>query len=122
MKIITWVLFLIFIIEGISKLVGVPFQVQGFENWGYPLWFMYTIGVLETAGAIGLLILRLSLLANIGLLGLMVGAFYTHISKGDPFYFMIAAIIASILLITRLIIWKKMRRTSLTYHPSNSSL
>jgi putative oxidoreductase len=118
LKIITWVLFLIFIVEGGSKLLGTSFQVNGFTQWGYSLRFMYIIGALETLGAIGIIIRPLSLLANIGLLGIMIGAFYTHISKGDPIVMMSLAVVATALLLLRLLLIRRIRKSrELTYSP-----
>ena len=55
------------------------FEVAAFARWGYPPLFMTFTGVLEVAGAIGLLLPRLSALASACLLGLMLGAIGTHI-------------------------------------------
>lgn len=102
MKILRIILFIMFFGEGLTKLLGLSFQTSAFLAWGYPLWFMYVIGVLEILGAIGLLITPLRLYANIGLILIMMGAFYTHVSSGDPFLFMSAAVLASILLLVHL--------------------
>ena len=102
MKIIRGIIFVIFLVEGVTKLLGLDFQVTFIPNWGYSLSFMYIIGALELLGAIGLLIKPLRLLANIGLIGIMIGALYTHISSGDPIQMMVLAIVASILLVVHL--------------------
>jgi putative oxidoreductase len=109
MKIIRAIISLIFIIEGVTKLLAVPFQIAFFNHWGYPLSFMYLIGSLELAGAIGLWIRPLRVYANIGLLGLMIGALYTHISRHDPFQMMGLAILASVLLGSHFILYFKGR-------------
>lgn len=54
-----------------------------FEGWGYPGWFATLIGVVELAGAIGLLVPRLTRLAILGLSGVMLGAVYTHLSNAE---------------------------------------
>jgi putative oxidoreductase len=105
MKIIRSILSVIFGIEGITKLLGLSFQKAFFTHWGHSFTFMYIIGALELLGAIGLWIPQLSLLANIGLIGLMIGAFYTHIESHDPVANMGLAIPASALLVTHLYLY-----------------
>ncbi len=82
----TWVLALalaaLFAFAGIPKLMGVQQAVDGFRSLGYSDGFRLFIGACETAGAIWLLIPRLTTWAAAGLLVIMVGALYTHISTG----------------------------------------
>lgn len=59
---------------GLLKLTGDPTMVEMFTAIGAGQWFRYVVGALEVAGALGLLIPRLSGLAALGLVGLMVGA------------------------------------------------
>ncbi len=54
-----------------------------FEAWGYPSWFMTLTGVLELAGAIGLLIPKTARWAILGLGGLMLGAAFTHLTNNE---------------------------------------
>ena len=54
---------LAFAAAGVAKLMGVPMVHASFANMGLPSWFGYFIGICELAGAIGLLIRRLSGLA-----------------------------------------------------------
>lgn len=61
------------------KLLGDPAAVASFKAIGFGQWFRYLTGACELAGAIGLLIPRLSGLAAIGLVGLMVGATLTNL-------------------------------------------
>lgn len=68
------------------KLVGHSSAVEGFDLIGAGDWFMYFVGALELAGAIGLLIPRLSGLAAIGLALLMIGAAYTNAFVIDGHY------------------------------------
>ena len=53
--------------------------VQKFDDIGFGQWLRYLTGALEIAGAIGLLIPRLSGLAALGLAGVMVGAVATEL-------------------------------------------
>ena len=99
MKIIRWILVVIFAVEGLTKLVGFKFQVDFFSSSGYSLWFMYVIGILELAGAIGLLLPKFRKYANVGLFGILIGAFYTHIFvRHDSIMMTGLAIVATILL------------------------
>ena|SRR3989344_5965499 len=99
MKIIRGILILIFAVEGITKLLSLKFQTDFFAGSYYPSWFMYLIGILELAGAIGLLVPKFRKYANLGLLGIVIGAFYTHIIiRRDAFQMMILAIVALVLL------------------------
>jgi uncharacterized membrane protein YphA (DoxX/SURF4 family) len=61
------------------KLLGDPTAVASFNSIGFGQWFRYLTGACELAGAIGLLIPRLSGLAALGLVGLMVGATLTNL-------------------------------------------
>ena len=49
--VITALLSLAFLGAGIMKLTGAEEMRQGFENWGYPIFFMYIIGICEGSGA-----------------------------------------------------------------------
>jgi len=65
----------------LGKLTGTASPM--FEAWGYPPWFATLIGVAELAGAIGLLIPRLTRLAILGLSAVMLGAAYTHLANAE---------------------------------------
>lgn len=76
------ILLLVFLLEGSTKILGLSFQTEGFARWGYPLWFMYLVGTLEILGAIGLTT-QYRTWAALGLVGIMLGAIYTHIASGE---------------------------------------
>ncbi|GAA0902330.1 MULTISPECIES: DoxX family protein [Streptomyces violaceusniger group] len=59
---------------GVPKLAGMPAAAESFDRIGYGDWFIYLVGGLEVAGAIGLLVPRLAGLAALALTGLMAGA------------------------------------------------
>lgn len=63
---------------GVLKVAGDPAMVEMFATIGAGHWFRYLVGGLEIAGALGLLIPRLSGPAAIGLVGLMAGAAATN--------------------------------------------
>lgn len=65
---------LAFLGAGGTKLAGVPEMVQMFDKVGLGQWFRYFTGLLEVAGAIGLLIPRYAFYAAALLAIVMVGA------------------------------------------------
>jgi len=68
-----------FAMAGLAKVFGDPAMVEMFATIGIGQWFRYAVGALELAGAVGLLIPRLSGLAALGLVGLMAGATLTNV-------------------------------------------
>ncbi|WP_433523628.1 DoxX family protein [Nocardia pseudovaccinii] len=68
------------------KLIGESSAVEGFELIGAGDWFRYFVGAVELAGAIGLVIPRLSGLAATGLSLTMVGAAYTNAFVIDGYW------------------------------------
>ena len=88
--IILWILSglaaLAFLGAGGSKLAGVPAMVAVFEQVGLGQWFRYVTGLLEVAGAIGLLIPRFAFYAAVLLSAVMVGAIIGHLTVigGSP--------------------------------------
>ena len=93
-RIASYALALIFAVSGGAKLLSLPFEVEAFVRWGYPLSFMYFTGVLEIVGAIGLLVPRVSALASLSLTTLMLGAIVTHLIHGEWPMLTIASAIA----------------------------
>ncbi|OHV17490.1 DoxX family protein [Methylorubrum extorquens] len=81
------------------KFAAMPFEVVGFERFGYPLWFMYSIGALQLLGA-GLLWVRgLTSIGAALLAVMMVGAVGSHGHADDPVVMTIPALALLILLI-----------------------
>ena len=70
--------------SGITALTGAMETELTFEQIGVGQWLRYAVGLLEVAGAIGLLIPRLSGLAAIGLAGIMAGAVYFEATVLEP--------------------------------------
>ncbi|WP_223789175.1 DoxX family protein [Marinicella meishanensis] len=69
----------LFLLSAIPKFFD-PGWVSRFARWGYTEGFLYLIAVLETLGAIGLLWPKWSAYAAVGLIGIMLGAMYTHLT------------------------------------------
>ncbi len=68
-----------FVMAGLVKLIGDPAMVEMFATIGIGQWFRYVVGVLEIAGAVGVLVPRLSGLVALGLVCLMAGATLTNL-------------------------------------------
>lgn len=73
-----------FVMAAAPKLGGQHDAVESFAKIGFGQWFRYLTGSCELAGAIGLLIPRLSGVAAIGLVGLMIGATLTNLFALSP--------------------------------------
>lgn len=58
---------------------------QFFLGSGYTVGFMYLVMLVESVGALGMLVARLRLAASILLALVMAGAIATHARNGDPF-------------------------------------
>jgi len=82
-QVLSVLLALVFLASGGAKLAGLEFEIVAFERWGYPLWFMYFTGIVEVAGAIGLLVRRVSAAAAAGLALMMLGAMATHVIHAE---------------------------------------
>ncbi|GAA0740676.1 DoxX family protein [Dactylosporangium roseum] len=67
---------------GLLKLAGDAQMVDLFDRIGAGQWMRYLVGVLELAGAAGLLVPRLAAPAALALAGLMVGALVTNLLIG----------------------------------------
>lgn len=93
-RLVSLLLALVFAASGIAKLLALPFEVEAFARWGYPPAFMYFTGVLEVAGAVGLMLPRLSSLAATCLAGLMLGAMATHAWQAEWAALAVALLIA----------------------------
>lgn len=72
---------LFFIFAGFNKLRDLPATVGMFGNLGLPSVLAYVVGGAELLGGIGLLVPRLTRLAASGLLIIMIGAVFIHITK-----------------------------------------
>ncbi|MFF3510481.1 DoxX family protein [Streptomyces sp. NPDC002573] len=69
--------------SALPKLIAHPSAVESFDRIGWGSTGMYTIGALELAGAVGLVVPLLSSVAAVALSGLMVGAFVVQLTVFD---------------------------------------
>ena len=75
---LAFLLAMLFAMTAGMKLLAVPIQVERFEFWGYPIWLMYIIGILELIAA-ALLILTPTRILGAGLsLSVLIGILFTH--------------------------------------------
>jgi putative oxidoreductase len=101
-RIFTWVLCILiaiaFLLAAFFKFIAAPMEVQAFNLFGLPIWFMYVIAVVELVSAVGLLIPRYASLAAALAACNMLGALTMHLTHGQtaaasvPFVLLIASI------------------------------
>lgn len=84
-NIIAWVLQVLlglaFIASGFNKLRDLTATTGMFSSMGLPTVLVYVVGGAELLGGIGLLIPRLTRLAAMGLIIVMIGAVFMHATK-----------------------------------------
>lgn len=97
---------LVFGIAGLAKVLGLAFEVEAFERWGFPGGFMYFVGILEIAGALGMWMRKLASFAALCLAVLAVGAVVTRLVQAE----WIAAVVTSVVLVITLhFVWLQRR-------------
>jgi putative oxidoreductase len=87
LRIAVWVvsglLTALYLLTGFLKVSSNPQAVEGFTKYGYSDAFRFFIGACELAGAIGIWIPKLSFWAAAGLIVIMLGAVYTHVTYAE---------------------------------------
>jgi putative oxidoreductase len=79
--IVQGLLALAFVASGINKFLHLDATVGMFGSMGFPAWFTYLIAGGEVLGGIGLLVPRFVRPAALGLIIIMLGAVFMHITK-----------------------------------------
>ena len=74
---------LAFIASGAMKLAGVEEAVNRFQDFSYPLWFMYLTGAIEVGAGIAIMIRMLRFWGASLLICTMIGAIYSHAKIGE---------------------------------------
>ena len=82
-KVLSWMLALLFLFAGVPKIIGLSQAAEGFAHLGYSPMFRVLIGVLETVGGLGLLVPAVAPYAILLLLVIMGGAMWTVLSVGE---------------------------------------
>jgi uncharacterized membrane protein YphA (DoxX/SURF4 family) len=72
-------LVLIFVPQGWSKLSDSSGWAAAFRNWGYPVWFRATIGIVELSAALLLVLGRTAAFGAILIICVMLGGMATHL-------------------------------------------
>ena len=109
-RVIQALLIIDFLVSGIMKLVENDMVVHEFtEVYNYSLGFLYTIGILEVLGALGLFIgywkPKLTLFSSAGLALIMIGAIFTLLNGGQE----IMALMPLLVLILSIIVFIRNR-------------
>lgn len=74
-----------FAAAGMMKLAGVEVMVQMFDDIGVGQWLRYTVGAIEVAAAVGLLVPVAAGAAAVVVIGIMLGAIVTRLAVlGGP--------------------------------------
>ena len=84
---------------GLFKIVNNATWTERFINFGYPLWFMYLIGIVEIVAAVALWIPKTRALGSLAIVMVMIGALITNLLAGEPiiadiFFLLMALIVA----------------------------
>lgn len=87
---------ILFGVAGMAKLLSVEFEVEAFARWGFPAGFLYFIGVLEVAAALGIWLRRLSAFVALCLAVLALGGLITRLVFEE---WMMAAVTAVVLML-----------------------
>lgn len=103
-SVVVWILSVllaaVFATTGISKLIGVePLTLQAAAMHGFPPWIRNVVGVVEVAGAIGLLIPAVASFAAAMLALLMIPATITQWISAQPGVFVPIVLLALLLLV-----------------------
>lgn len=109
MTILQVVLAIFIVVGGFIKIFRISFQVEHWQRYQYPLWFMSIIGFIEIIGAIGIIggiwNQYLALGANTLLAVLMVGAIHTHIFRANQSILTVIPATLCLILSMAIIIW-----------------
>ena len=96
----------VFGVAGLTKVMGLPFEAEAFERWGFPVGFMYFIGILEIAGALGMWTRKLGAFAALCLAVLGAGAVVTRLVHAE---WVAAAVTAVVFLVALHFVWQQRR-------------
>ena len=70
-------------LAGVQKLTGSQHWIDQFQEFGYPVWFMYLIGALQVVGGVLLWIPKTRLVAAVLYMGIMAGAAFFNLMVGN---------------------------------------
>lgn len=81
---LTFLVALVFILLGLTKIVQLPFEVHALGYYGLPVWFVVLLGFYEVLGGLGVIFRPTAFFAAAGLSLEMVGAVVTFWLGGTP--------------------------------------
>lgn len=79
------------LVSGITKMLGVEMQVQNIQSWGYPVCYLFPIGVVDAFIGLMILIPQLRKWGAYAVYPWFVVAAYTHFQAARPQTAMIVA-------------------------------
>jgi putative oxidoreductase len=101
-----------FVFVAVPKLTSQPVAVEAFAKIGVGQWLRYFVAGCEIAGALGLVIPRLTGVASIGLVALMIGATITNVFVAPA----TAPLTAVLGLLFAFIAWQRRTETKALLH------
>lgn len=89
-----------FLLNAVQKLAGMPAALAPFVEFGWPMWMVVPVSIVEILGSVALVIPVTRTLGGLLLTVIMIGAAFTNIANGHPDYVWVnAALIAGSLLL-----------------------
>ena len=82
-RVVAMIVGLAFVASGAMKLAGVEEAAKRFQEFSYPLWFMYLIVAIEIGSGIAMVIPMLRFWGASLLICTMIGAIYSHAKIGE---------------------------------------
>ncbi|SVA99669.1 uncharacterized protein METZ01_LOCUS152523 [marine metagenome] len=98
--IIPVILGILFLFAGGTKLAGQAMHVESFTDWGYPIWFMYVTGFIETMCAVMLLVSKTRFYGAVLITCTMLGAIATLVMSNQMAQVPIPALLFVLAIIT----------------------
>lgn len=118
MRIVYWVVTILMAalmtLSAIPDIIRMPEAIEMFAHLGYPAYLLPFIGVAKILGVIAVLFPRFPRLKEWAYAGLafdVIGAFYSHLSVGDPPSIWIFTVIALVLIFGSYILYRKTHQT-----------
>lgn len=91
---------ILFLLAGGTKLAGQAMQVESFTGWGYPIWFMYVTGFIETMCGLMLLVSKTRFYGAVLIACTMLGAVATLVMSNQMAQVPIPALLFVLAIIT----------------------
>lgn len=83
LTLLSLLLALLFLLAGGSKLFAPELHFNDFQSWGYLLWSIWVIGMVEVGGALLLVLPQMRFFGAVLLAANMLGATVTHLRSGQ---------------------------------------